>query len=197
MDLEFSFPGRCLFTFQISPNPFGGALIKSDVSFCCHHLYRFSRWNGRLRPLWHPSQPAGCIQQQPSPSAAPRRARLSASQTPALQLEPGGNNRNYQWGLELEKVKYPSRHGRLTCRASLMPLPMTSVSIPFFSTSSRSAGWTPGRCCGPNGHLKLVYSFLGFFSACLWKWCWVVLTSVPVSLQSQARLPPGQTLQSL
>lgn len=62
------------------------------------------------------------------------------------------------------KVNYASRRGRLTCRASLMPLPMTSVSIPFFSTSSRSAGWTPGRCCGPNSHLKLLYWFWVFFS---------------------------------
>lgn len=29
-----------------------------------------------------------------------------------------------------------------------MPLPMTSRSIPFFSTSSRSAGCTPGECWG-------------------------------------------------
>lgn len=34
------------------------------------------------------------------------------------------------------------------------------------------------------------------FSACVWK-CLVPLTLVPVSLQSQVRLPPGQTLQSL
>ncbi len=32
----------------------------------------------------------------------------------------------------------------VTCRASLIPLPMTSVCTPFLRTSSRSAGWTPG-----------------------------------------------------
>ncbi|XP_024428485.2 mth938 domain-containing protein [Desmodus rotundus] len=62
-----------------------------------------------------------------------------------------------------------SRYSRVdggTFKASLIPRPITRVRTPFLTTSSTSAGCTPGEC------------------------------SVPVSLQSQARLPPGHTLQS-
>lgn len=59
------------------------------------------------------------------------------------------------WGWRRSKVLRFITCSGLTCRASLMPLPMISSSTPFFSTSSRSAGWTPGWCCGSEHHENL------------------------------------------
>lgn len=48
-----------------------------------------------------------------------------------------------------------------------MPRPMTSARTPVLSTSSRSAGWTPGRCCGGNRPLSRAAGAV--LSACLCK----------------------------
>lgn len=58
---------------------------------------RFSRWNGRPRPLWHPEQPGHCTLPRPSPSAAPARQSRSSSDTLQWMLEPRkrkGNRRS-------------------------------------------------------------------------------------------------------
>lgn len=49
---------------------------------------RFSRWNGRPRPLWHPEQPGHCTPPQPSPFAAPAPQSRSSSDSPQWMLEP-------------------------------------------------------------------------------------------------------------
>lgn len=46
----------------------------------------------------------------------------------------------------VKKLIQPIIDQKLTCKASLMPRPITKVLTPLLTTSSRSAGCTPGEC---------------------------------------------------